>query len=320
LHFLWSAQGLNTTKSRARVSYKKMTSGSLGSRVDLTTSDNHMLYPSLDIDRLGDIHTAWFNSTTNQSLEYRKYSGGSWGSVENVDTDSYVGYPGNIITDNDCNVFLFYCKWTDAGTAIKEVFYRKRVKSTGIWSAAINLSPNKASSGYNQFSGQSFIDNKGNIVFIWSGKGYGAHAAVYHPVYRYIKSDGTIVPATSSEAVDLFPDDDTEILYPAVFWHSYPVTDLVYQNLVVSGFTFLYLYNPRNGASKDTADLKFFSSPDALVGDASNSGSGGSGDSILNPSGVGAESILQQETYTISVGGHICLNHFGHDPCRHSIS
>ena len=320
LHFLWSAQGLNTTPSKARVSYKKLTSGSLGPRVDLTTSDHHMLYPSMDIDSQGDIHTAWFNASTNQSLEYRKYSGGSWGAVENVDTDSYVGYPGNVITDKDCNVFLFYCKWTDAGTAIKEVFYRKRVKSTGLWSAATNLSPNKAASGYNQFSGQSFIDNKGNIVFIWSGKGYGAHTSVYHPIYRYITPSGTIVPAVGIDAIDLFPDDDTEMFYSNVFWHYYPVTSQVYQNLVVSGFTFLYLYNPRNGALKDTADLMFYSSPDALVGDIGNAGSGGSGDSILNPSGVGAESILQQETYTITTKGHVCLNHLSRDPSLHSIS
>lgn len=320
LHFLWAAQGLNTNLGRARICYKKLTSGSLGARVDLTTSDNHMLYPSMDIDSQGDIHTAWFNATTNQSLEYCKYSGGSWGAVENVDTDSYVGFPGNIITDKDCNVFLFYCKWTDAGTAIKEVFYRKRSVVTEIWSAATNLSPNKAASGYNQFSGQSFIDNKGNIVFIWSGKGYGAHTSVYHPVYRYITPAGTVVPAVGSEAVDLFPDDDTEMLYPNVFWHYYPVTDQVYQNLVVSGFTFLYLYNPRNGTDKDTADLMFYSSPDALVGDIGNAGSGGSGDSILNPSGVGAESILQQETYTITTKGHICLNHLSRDPSLRSVS
>jgi hypothetical protein len=305
LHFLWAAQGLNTTKSNARISYKKMTSGSLGARVDLTTSDEHMLFPSMDIDKNSDIHTAWFNATTNQAIQYCKYSVGAFGAVENVDTSAYVGYPGNIITDRDCNVYLFYAKWTDPATAIKEIMFRKRT-SLG-WSAATNLSPNKASSGYNQYPGQCYIDNKGNAIVTWSGKGYGAHTSVYHPVYRYIALDGTIIPAVGSDATDIFPLDDTEIIYPTVFWHSYPVTDEVYQNLVVSGLTFMYLYNPRNGSStKDKADLKFYSSSDALVGDVGSNGLGGVGDVGFNPGSIADESILQKDTYTVTLRGNIC--------------
>ena len=305
VHFLWSAQGLNTTPpSLARVSYKKITSGVLGSRVDLTTSENHMLYPSMDIDNVGDIHASWFNATTNQSLEYKKCTSGTWGAVEVIDSDSYVGCPSNIITDKDCNVFLLYAKWTDAGTAIKEVFYRKR--TAGTWGAAVNLSPNKAASGYNQFTGQICLDNKGNVVFTWSGKGYGAHTSVYHPVYRYLSPAGTIVPAVGVDAVDMFPLDDLEIFYPTVFWHSYPLTDGVYQNLVTSGLTFMYLYNPRNGVNKDTVDLKFYSSADALVGDVGAVGIGGSGSGDFTPSGVGGESVLQQESFTVVQRGYLC--------------
>jgi hypothetical protein len=308
VHFLWSAQGLNTSLGKARICYKKMTSGVLGSREDLTTSDNHMLYPSMDIDVNGDVHAAWFNADSVQSVQYCKRASGSWGSVEDVDTSSYVGFPSNIITDKDCNVFLLYAKWTDALTAIKEVMYRKRVSSTSTWSDATNLSPNMAVDGYNQFPGQIYLDNKGNVVFTWSGKGYGAHASVYHPVYRYRTSAGTIVPALTEDAVDLFPDDDNEILYPTVFWHSFPLVDSVYHNLVTSGLSFLYLYNIR-GASKDTADLKFYSSPDALVGDVGSVGQGGGGEGEFNPGAISAESILKKESFSISQRGHICRSH-----------
>jgi hypothetical protein len=308
VHFLWTAQGLNTSPGKARICYKKITSGVLGSREDITTSDEHMLYPSMDIDGNGDIHTAWFNADTYQAVQYCKKTSGSWGSIEDVDTSSYVGFPSNIITDKDCNVFLLYAKWTDAGTAIKEVMYRKRVASTSTWSDVTNLSPDKASGGYNQFPGQIYLDNKNNVVFTWSGKGYGAHTSVYHPVYRYRKSDGMIVPAVSSDAVDAFPDDDNEILYPTVFWHAFPFIDSVYHNLVVSGLTFMYLYNV-TGASKETADLKFYSSPDALVGDVGQVGQGGGGSGEFNPGVISAESLLKKESFSISQRGHICRSY-----------
>lgn len=307
VHVLYACQGLNTTPGRSRICYIKKSSGSWGSRVDITTDDYHMQYPSMDIDVVGDIHAAWFNATTCQSLQYRKCVSGAWDSIEDVDTSSYVGVPGNIITDKDCNVFLFYAYWTDAGTAIKEVLYRKR--TSGGWGAAVNLTPGKAAAGYNQFPGQALLDNKGNVIITITGKGYGAHTSVYHPVYRYITPDGTVVPSTVNDAVDFFPDDDNEIIYPTVFWHSYPLTDDVYQNLVVSGFTFLYLYNPRNTSSKDTADLRFYSSPNALVGDVGAVGSGGSGEGDFVPSGVSAESIFQHETFTINNRGHLNFPH-----------
>ena len=308
VHFQWSAQGLNTTPGRARVCYKKISSGILGARVDLTTSDNHMLYSSMDIDINGDVHSVWFNATSNASIQYKKSVDGSFVGVaaETVDNDSYCGVPSNIITDKDCNTFLLYARWTDAGTAIKEVFYRKRDAATGTWGAAVNLSPNKAASGYNQFTGQICLDNKGNVVFTWSGKGYGAHTSVYHPVYRYLSPAGTIVPEVGVDAVDMFPLDDLEIFYPTVFWHSYPLTDGVYQNLVTSGLTFMYLYNPRNGVNKDTVDLKFYSSADALVGDVGAVGIGGSGSGDFTPSGVGGESVLQQESFTVVQRGYLC--------------
>jgi hypothetical protein len=304
VHFAWSAQGLNTTLGRARICYNKLSGGVLGVRASLTVSDNHMLFPSMDIDRNGDIHVAWFNATTNQSVEYRKYSGGAWAAVEVVDNASYVGNPSNIVTDNDCNTYLMYAHWTDAGTPIKEIYYRVRTVA-GAWSAATNLSPGKLAAGYNQYPGQIYLDNKGNVVFTWSGKGYGAHTGVYHPVYRYLTASGTIVPAVGSDAIDLFPLDDTEIFYPTVFWHSYPFVDGVYQNLVTSGLTFVYLYNPRNGATKDTADLRFYSSPNALVGDAGAIGTGGEGDGDFVPGGVSGESILQNDSYAAVMRGYI---------------
>jgi len=63
---------LNTTPSRARVCYKKIASGTLGARVDITSADLHMEYPSMDIDVNGDVHAAWFNSTNNNGVCYVK--------------------------------------------------------------------------------------------------------------------------------------------------------------------------------------------------------------------------------------------------------
>ncbi len=301
-HFLWSCQGVNANPAEARISYKKQTSGVLGPRVDLTSSD-HMLYPSMDIDHQGDVHTAWWNTTTNQSIQYCKISGGVPGVVENALVASYCGYPSNLIVDKDLNVHLFFCGWTDPVTPIRDMGYLMRTNGVG-WGASINMSPGKAAAGYDQFTGQQFMDNKGNIVYVWSGEGYGAHTSVYHPVYRYITKEGTVVPPLGEDAVDVFPDDDTEMIYPIVFWHSFPLTQSVYHNLPVSGLTFIYLYNPR-GLNKSTADIRFHSTKDALVGDVGDAGEGGSGDSSITPGGVAAESILQQESITISQRGYI---------------
>lgn len=127
-------------------------------------------------------------------------------------------------------------------------------------------------------------------MFTFTGKGYGSHTTVYHPVYRYLTSAGTLVPA-AGDASDIFPDDDNEIIYPSVFWHTFPLVSSVYHNLPVAGMTFLYLYNVR-GVDYDTADIKFYSSPNALVGDVGPSGVGGSGEGDFSPGGVGAESLL----------------------------
>jgi hypothetical protein len=309
VHVIYSSQGINSPLGDARICYKKKTSSGWQPRVDFTTSD-HMLYPSIDIDFNGDVHASWFNCSTFQSIQYRKCVSGSWQAIEYVDTSSYVGYPSNIIVDPLGNVYVVYLKWSDPETQIKEVYYSKRTSSG--WSPPVNLSPGKAAAGYNQSNGQVLVDNKGNVVVTFTGKGYGAHASVYHPVYRYITPEDVVIPDLSSDAVDLFPDDDTEIIYPTVFWHPYPLSDSVYQNLVVSGFAFMYLYNPRKsiGDDLDTADIKFFASPHSLVGDSGHLGDGGLSDTDLPDSFVPVISgLLQQETYTVSSRGHIEGSH-----------
>lgn len=306
LHFCWSAQGLNTNPDRSRISYRKMTGGSLGARVDLTTSDQHMLYPSMDIDKNGVIHAAWFNATTMASIEYRQFASGSWSAIETVDNSNYVGYPSNIVADENGDVLLTYLKWSDNVTPIQDVMYRRR--SSGSWGSSYNLSPGKSAAGHHQFTSQIYIDNKKNIVVMWNGKGYGSHTGVYHPVYRIILPDDTVYPPLTGDATDLFPDDDNPIIYPVVFWHSFPLSDSVYQNLVSSGFTFVYLYNPR-GTYGETADLRFFSSPTAMVGDVGSIGGGGIGSDDNFPGGVGGESVFEQESYSISVRGYLCKSY-----------
>lgn len=306
LHFCWSAQGLNTNPDRSRISYRKMTGGTLGSRTDLTTSDQHMLYPSMDIDKNGVIHAAWFNATTMASIEYRQFASGSWSAIETVDNSNYVGYPSNIVADENGDVLLTYLKWSDNVTPIHDVMYRRR--TSGSWGSSYNLSPGKAAGGHHQFTSQIYIDNKKNIVVMWNGKGYGSHTGVYHPVYRIILPDDTVYPPLTGDATDLFPDDDNPIIYPVVFWHSFPLSDSVYQNLVSSGFTFVYLYNPR-GTYGETADLRFFSSPTAMVGDVGSIGVGGRGSDDHFPGGVGGESVFEQESYSISVRGYLCKSY-----------
>lgn len=316
VHFLWSAQGLNTTGGRARICYKKRTSGTLGSRQDLTITDEHMLAPSMDIDVSGNIHASWWNSTY-VSIQYLKSVAGVFNpaSVEVVDDGLYVGYPSNLITDKSAHVHLAYAKWADNDLAVREVVYRKRTGAG--WSSAVNLTPGMESAGYDQLPGQIYLDNKGNVFFTWSGKGYGAHTSVYHPVYRCVTSAGVIIPPVDEDPVDMFPDDDTEMIYPTVFWHSYPLIGSVYHNLVISGISCIYLYDPRNTAVKDTSDIKFYSSPGALVGDSGpvggggcGDGDGGSGDRSFVPSGVSGEGILQSEPFSVCQRGYIIRSHF----------
>jgi hypothetical protein len=173
--------------------------------------------------------------------------------------------------------------------------------------------------GYSQFPGHLSLDAVGNLLVTWSGKGYGAHPAVYHPVYRYITPDGTITPSLASPAVDMFPLDDSEMISPNLFWHNNPYIDGVYHNLPVYGFSVLFLDNV-SGASKQTADIVFCSFPNAIVGDSGPLGTGGVGDNMFTPGGVGSESMLQQETYSIITSGHICLNHISRNPLQSSIS
>lgn len=307
LHFIWSSPGINATHNRGRICYKKMTSGVLGSVEYPSTDDVHCVYPSIDIDLNGDVHVAWSEfstidiATAATKVRYCKRTS-AWGSAETVDNSNYVGFPSNIITDFDCNPRVMYCNWADPLTLISNVYTNKRTSSG--WGTPVVLSPDMAASGYDQFPGQIYLDNKGNVVFTWTGEGYGAHPTVYHPVYRYISPDGTMVPSAAASAVDLFPDDDNAIIYPAVFWHSNPLIDAVRHNLVTSGISFLYLYDIRGG-DYDVADLKFFSSPDALVGDVGSIGAGGSGDGDFTPGGISVESILKSEVFSTVVRGHI---------------
>lgn len=301
VHVLWSGQGINPTNpGRGTICYKKKSSGTWGSRTDITSADLHHLDPSIDIDKNNDIHIAWFEATNYKKIQYRKYSGGSWGSIEDVDTSSYVGFPGNLIVDSLLNVHLTYLTFADAVTQIREVLYKKRTGAG--WGSATNLSPGKAAGGYQQFSGQCAVDNNGNVLATWQGKGYGSHALKYHPVYRTILTDGTIVPSVGSDAVDLFPSDDAEIIMPCIFWHAYPYIDGVYHNTPVSGASMIYLYDIR-GVGEDTADLCFYSMDNALVGDVGNRGIGGSG---AGGGGISGEGVFQQTSYSIGVRGHIC--------------
>lgn len=306
LHVLWASFGINTHPERARICYKKMTGGSWGSREDLTTDDNHHIYPSMDIDLNGDIHTAWFDVRSMQSVQYRKKASGVWGSIEDVDTSSYVAAPSNIVVDHDCNAHLIYGKCSNPLAPVYEILYRKRDAATGVWSSATNLSPGKAAAGYTQFPGQITFDNKKNVLITWNAKGCPGHTSVYHPVYRYVKSDGTILPdPTTDEPIDLFPNDSNSIIYPNVFWHSYPLVEGVYHNLPVKGLAMLYLYNVR-GTDEDTADLRFYASEDAIVGDVGLLGNGGSGDGdITTQGGARCEIALKTRTYTATIRGHI---------------
>ena len=312
VHFLWVSRGINTTETNPRVCYKQMVAGVLGSIEYPTTADVACIYPSFDIDVNGHIHCAWgVTSSTAPKIQYCKRES-SWGSVEDVDTTQYCGFPSNVVVDSLFNVYLQYSRWSDDETKISDVYYNKRSVGVG-WGTPVNLSPGKLTNTYNQFPGQTYIDNKGNVVFTFTGKGYGSHTTVYHPVYRYLTAAGTLVPA-AGDASDIFPDDDNEIIYPSVFWHTFPLVSSVYHNLPVAGMTFLYLYNIR-GADYDTADIKFYSSPNALVGDVGSSGVGGSGEGDFSPGGVGAESLLQFESFRVTVRGYIgktsFINEFG---------
>jgi len=312
VHFMWVSRGINATKTNPRVCYKQMVAGVLGSIEYPTTVDVACIYPSFDIDVNGHIHCAWgVTSSTSPKIQYCKRES-AWGSVEDVDTTQYCGFPSNVVVDSLFNVYLQYSRWSDDETKISDVYYNKRSVGVG-WGTPVNLSPGKLTNTYNQFPGQTYIDNKGNVVFTFTGKGYGSHTTVYHPVYRYLTSAGTLVPA-AGDASDIFPDDDNEIIYPSVFWHTFPLVSSVYHNLPVAGMTFMYLYNVR-GVDYDTADIKFYSSPNALVGDVGPSGVGGSGEGDFSPGGVGAESLLQFESFRVTVRGYIgktsFINEFG---------
>lgn len=308
VHFIYSTFGINTTPNRSRICYRHMSSGVIGAVEYPSTDDAHCIHPSIDVDLSGNVHLVWSEfdqaddiTTTNTKIRYCKRTSGSWGSVEDVDTSARVGLPSNVITDPSNNVYILYCYWSDAVTRICDIYYSKR---TTTWSTPVNLSPGKTTAGYNQLSGQIYLDNKGNVIFTWSGKGYGAHASVYHPVYRYLTPSGTIVPATTSDAVDFFPDDDHEIILPAVFWHAYPLVDSVRHNLMTAGFAFLYLYDV-HGTDEDVSDLKFYASDDALVGDCGPVGQGGSGDGEFSPGGISAESLLQFESFSTNIRGYV---------------
>jgi len=70
----------------------------------------------------------------------------------------------------------------------------------------------------------------------------------------------------------------------------------------------VYLYNPR-GTYGETADLRFFSSPSAMVGDVGSIGGGGIGSDDHFPGGVGGEGVFEQESYSISIRGYLCRSY-----------
>ncbi len=310
LHVMWAQGNLNATPANKRIRYKKRTNGVWGGGEDVTTADLDYHYPSFDLDSEGRVHSVFFEETGCNHLQYRQRSAeGIWGSIEDVDTSDYVGWPSNVVVDSLGRVHISYAKFASIATKISEVLYRVR-SELGVWSSAINLTPSKAASGYSQLPGQLTLDNKSGLTVTFSGSGYAPYSDKFHPAFRYIKPDGTISPSVDNDPVVLFPDNDMHIVNPSIFWHLFPKSIGIYQNLNVAGVALLYLKNIR-GAYNEQADIVFYSSENALTGDIDQMGKGGSGSGkILGDVGIeggaGGQSVLKQVSCRTIVKGAIC--------------
>jgi len=308
LHVVWGYGYWATPYAHTKIVYRKRTGASWGAIEDVSTDQANLRYPSIDIDRAGNVHVAWWDATNFNAVQYRKKSPSGWESVENIDTNSYVGWISNLVADANGYPHLVYAKFSSMENKYKELYYTKRTGAG--WASPTNITPNKASSNYHQFPGQLSLDNKGGLFVSFSGMGYGSYPAKYSLACRYVKPDGTIVPSTSLPPEPLLEDEDVHCIYPCLFWHIYPYASGVYQNLTIQGLTMLYLHD-LTGTYFETADVKFHSSEQAIVGDAADHGRGGSGSGRIvgdlgTIGGTGGESVLQKTSYHTTIRGSIC--------------
>lgn len=311
-HVVWRASGINPTPTNCAIMYMNTVSGVWQTPVQLSSDDLDFAFPAMDIDLNGDIHVAWCDVTNYGKIQYIKCTDGSWGSIEDVVVDDYVGWISNLICDKDGAPHFMYMLIDTVGDNPSDTYYINKIG--GSWNSAECLTTGMKAAGYQQFTGQISIDNKDGIMCVFDGTGFMADYLTKRcPVYRYKAADGTWSPPLDTNAGKMLADSNSDRCVCRLFWNMYPQTGDVYHNFAVSGICLLLLLN--TNFTTNTANLGIYNSPFATVGDFGRVGAGGDpGFSNENPIQAvdpsveiaGLQSPLQVESVTKPLRGAIC--------------
>lgn len=270
LHVIYddASASVYTEATAARDYYAKIMytykTGSWQPSIEISSGLKRQFYPSMDIDNQNDIHTLWVNATDDK-LQYRRkdHITGLWGSIEEAASMVDISEPSNLAVTDSGNVYVMFHFYYDAVNNIRDLYLAEKVN--GSWQPPVQLT-NLASSSYDQFLGQIYLDKDDGLTMVWSGQGYGENPDCFRIVYRYMNASGVITPPITDLADEVFTNESKHDIFPVVFWNRSPDVDNVYTNTVTNDLTFCYIKDVRDSSGTLVGDLAFNSSQFATIG------------------------------------------------------
>lgn len=131
IHVVWSgAHSGSVTYDQIR--YAKFDT-SWGSIDNLTSDDYNQIYPSIAVDSNNHIHVVWFGAHSGSSYNQIRYVefDTSWGSIENLTSDSYNQvYPSVAVDEDDCIRVVWFGRHSGS-VAYDQIRYIEFVASWG---------------------------------------------------------------------------------------------------------------------------------------------------------------------------------------------
>jgi len=258
----------DTTSARtyhSRIMYLYKTD-SWQAETEISSGLKSQFYPSMDVDTANNVHTMWVNATDDKLQYMRKdHATGLWDPIEDaVSFGDAISEPSNLAAADSGNVYAMFHHYYDEVNNIRDLYLAKKVG--GSWQPAVQLT-DLASSGYDQFLGQIYLDKDDGLTMLWSGQGYSSNPDYFRIVYRYMNASGVITPPITDPASEVFDSDTKHDIFPVVFWNRSPDVDNVYTNKVTNDLTFCYIKDIRDLAGTLIGDLAFNSSQFSTVGD-----------------------------------------------------
>ncbi|KKN70385.1 hypothetical protein LCGC14_0430800 [marine sediment metagenome] len=171
IHIAYTASGRGAFPNSRSLLYMKRTSGSWGSEEEIALKD--VINPgqnraSLAIDSADDVHVVWDGqgwspNTGEFSINYRKRTSGSWGTVETIANESSDQKGASIALDSSDDVHVvWYGKGWGVNTTINNIQYRKRTTSWQTQEAITDVADSQTDSAI-------ALDSSDDVHVVWVG-------------------------------------------------------------------------------------------------------------------------------------------------------